>query len=102
MRIGVLTSSRADYGIYLPLLKAIMKAPDMDLGLIVFGTHLSKTHGHTIDHIVHDGFPIAKTIDTILKGDSPVDIAESYALTAQQFAQYWREEGLTYDMVLAL
>lgn len=102
MRIGVLTSSRADYGIYLPLLKAIMNAPNMDLGVIVFGTHLSKKHGHTVDHIVQDGFPIAKTIDTILKGDSPVDIAESYALTAQQFAQYWGEEGSTYDVVLAL
>jgi len=102
MRIGVLTSSRADYGIYLPLLKAIMKAPDMDLGVIAFGTHLSKTHGHTVDHIVHEGFPIEKTINTIPKGDSPMDIAESYALTAQQFAEYWSEEGSTYDVVLAL
>ncbi len=102
MRIGVLTSSRADYGIYLPLLKAIMNAPNIDLGVIVFGTHLFKKHGHTVDHIVQDGFPIAKTIDTTLKGDSPVDIAESYALTAQQFAQYWSEEGSTYDVVLAL
>ncbi len=102
MRIGVLTSSRADYGIYLPLLKAIINAPDMDLGLIVFGTHLSKTHGHTVDHIVYDGFPITKTIDTTSKGDSPVDIAESYALTAQRFAQYWSEKGSTYDVILAL
>src|SRR6056300_1532521 len=102
MKIGVLTSSRADYGIYLPLLKAIMKAPDMDLGVIAFGTHVSKTHGHTVDHIVHDGFPMSKTIDTLPKGDSPVDIAESYALTAQQFLEYWSEEGSTYDVVLAL
>src|SRR6056300_1531157 len=102
MRIGVLTSSRADYGIYLPLLKAIMKAPDMDLGVIAFGTHLSKTHGHTVDHFVHEGFPIEKTINTIPKGDSPMDIAESYALTAQQFAEYWSGEGSTYDVVLAL
>jgi len=102
MKIGVLTSSRADYGIYLPLLKAIMKAPDMDLGVIAFGTHLSKIHGHTVDHIVHEGFPIVKTIDTIPKDDSPLDIAESYALTAQQFAEYWSGEGSTFDVVLAL
>jgi len=102
MKIGVLTSSRADYGIYLPLLKAIMNASDMDLGVIAFGTHLSKTHGHTIDQIVHDGFPISKTIDTNPKGDSPLDIAKSYALTAQNFAEYWSEEGSTFDVVLAL
>ena len=102
MKIGVLTSSRADYGIYLPLLKAIMNAPDMDLGVIAFGTHLSKTHGHTVDQIVHDGFPISKTIDTNPKEDSPLDIAKSYALTAQNFAEYWSEEGSTFDVVFAL
>ena len=102
MKIGVLTSSRADYGIYLPLLKAIMKAPDMDLGVIAFGTHLSKTHGHTIDQIVHDDFPIATSINTIPKGDSPADVSKSYALTAQHFAEYWSEEGSTFDVVLAL
>ena len=42
MKIGLLTSSRADYGIYNPLLKALDKDPYFDLNVLVFGTHLSK------------------------------------------------------------
>ena len=102
MRIGVLTSSRADYGIYLPLLKAIVNTSDMDLGVIAFGTHLSKTHGYTVDNIVQDGFSITTSIDTTPKGDSPADIAESYALTTQRFARYWSVEGSNFDFVFAL
>ena len=40
MKIGVLTSSRADYGIYLPLLNELKADNFFDLEIIVFGTHL--------------------------------------------------------------
>ncbi len=39
IRVGVLTSSRADFGIYLPLLKALQKEEAFHLELIVFGMH---------------------------------------------------------------
>ena len=42
MKIGVLTSSRADFGIYLPLLKLIEKDSFFQLEIIAFGTHTSK------------------------------------------------------------
>ena len=42
MKIGVLTSSRSDYGIYLPLLRELKEDPFFDLEIIVFGTHLIK------------------------------------------------------------
>jgi GDP/UDP-N,N'-diacetylbacillosamine 2-epimerase (hydrolysing) len=34
MKIGVLTSSRADYGIYLPLLKALKEDSFFELNII--------------------------------------------------------------------
>ena len=51
IKVGVLTSSRADYGIYLPLLTALQEDEHISLELIVFGTHLSKFHGYTITQI---------------------------------------------------
>jgi GDP/UDP-N,N'-diacetylbacillosamine 2-epimerase (hydrolysing) len=45
MRVGLLTSSRADFGIYLPLLKALKSDSFFDLKIIAFGTHLSSFHG---------------------------------------------------------
>ena len=71
MRVGLLTSSRADYGIYLPFLKAIEQDADFELRLIVFGTHLSKFHGYTFNQIEQDGFVPYATLESLLIGDTP-------------------------------
>lgn len=102
MKIAILTSSRADYGIYLPLLRALDKADDVEWGLVVFGTHLSRIHGHTVDDIEKDGFPIVKKIEVLLSGDTPFDIAKAYALTIEKFADFWNGEGDNFDLVVAL
>ncbi len=60
MRITFLTSSRADYGIYLPLLKKIKADPFFDLEIIAFGTHLSKFHGYTLDEIYKGNYKVHK------------------------------------------
>ena len=53
MKIGVLTSSRADFGIYLPLLKLLKADNFFNLNIIAFGTHLSSSFGTTINEIVN-------------------------------------------------
>ena len=52
IKVGVLTSSRADYGIYKPLLSLVSIDDRIDLNLIVFGMHLQKQHGETIKEII--------------------------------------------------
>jgi len=100
MKISVLTSSRADYGIYLPLLKKIQGDTDIDLSIIAFGTHLKTKFGSTIKQIEKDGFPVDHRIDNLKFGDSPKDIALNYAFTAQLFAELWG--NVEYDIVLCL
>ncbi|HSV88019.1 MAG TPA: hypothetical protein VLH61_05200, partial [Bacteroidales bacterium] len=56
LNIGVLTSSRADYGIYLPLLRKFKVEPLFNTEIIAFGTHLSENYGLTINQIESDGF----------------------------------------------
>ena len=51
LKIGVLTSSRADYGIYKQLLLELKQSKEFDLEIIAFGMHLDQTHGYTIDEI---------------------------------------------------
>jgi GDP/UDP-N,N'-diacetylbacillosamine 2-epimerase (hydrolysing) len=102
IRVGILTSSRADYGIYLPLLNAINEDNNFQLELIVFGTHLSKFHGYTVTQIENDGFKINKKIESLLIGDTPNAIATSYALTVQKFADYWEQEHNNFDFILVL
>lgn len=102
MKVAVLTSSRADYGIYLPLLRALQEDPDIDAGLIVFGSHTSHLHGHTIDQIRADGFRIDAVAETILTSDSQEAIATSMGLTQLKFASLWGERKQDYDIVFCL
>ena len=41
VKIGILTSSRADYSIYYPLIIKAMELPNTHVEIIAFGTHLS-------------------------------------------------------------
>jgi len=102
MNIGVLTSSRADFGIYLPLLKRLEKCPDVHYELIVFGTHLSATHGHTIDYITQAGLTVKYRIVSMLQTDDPESIATAYALTNLKFAGFWSEHKSEFDIVFCL
>lgn len=102
MNIGVLTSSRADYGIYLPLLKEIKSDSFFNLKIIVFGTHLKYSYGYTVNQILNDGFDIKYKVDNLLNGDSPLDISLSYAKTVKLFGELWSEHQKEFDIVLCL
>ncbi len=102
MTIGVLTSSRADFGIYLPLLKELKADTEVNLELIVFGTHLSKFHGFTIDEIEAQGFEVSFKINSMLLTDDANSIATAYALTALKFADFWANHYTKFDLVITL
>lgn len=100
MKVGVLTSSRADFGIYLPLLKKLKQDTFFDLKIIAFGTHGSTYHGETISEIQEAGFKNIDLIQSLLLNDNPNGISTSYGLTVTKFADYWSENE--YDVVFCL
>lgn len=100
MKIGILTSSRADFGIYLPLLQKMKEDDSIQMEIIAFGTHLSKFHGYTIDTIKAEKFPTIHEISSILTNDDEVSIATAYGLTCLKFADFWNTHQ--YDCVLCL
>ena len=100
MKIGVLTSSRADYSIYYPLLKAIQADPFFSLKIIAFGTHLSNRHGFTLKNISDDNFEIEHSLDTVPIDDSPNAISASMGKTMIMFSEIWFRNK--YDIVFCL
>lgn len=78
--IAVVTGTRAEYGIYFPVLKAIQRSSKLDLSLIVTGMHLSKKFGHTVDEIEKDGFIIDAKIPLELSEDSGASMARDVGL----------------------
>jgi UDP-N-acetylglucosamine 2-epimerase (non-hydrolysing)/GDP/UDP-N,N'-diacetylbacillosamine 2-epimerase (hydrolysing) len=98
--LAVVTTSRADYGIYLPVLRAIHAAPDLQLTLLVTGMHLSPEFGLTVQKIEADGFPIGERIEMLLSSDTPQGIARSMGMGVAGFAQsYARSQP---DLLLVL
>lgn len=100
MKVGVLTSSRADFGIYLPLLKQVEEDKFFNLTIIAFGTHGSPYHGETISEIQETGFKNIQPIQSLLLNDNPNGISTSYGLTVTKFADYWSENS--FDLVFCL
>ena len=100
MKIGVLTSSRADYGIYLPLLDKLKFDKRFQLEIIAFGMHLQNSQGNTIDQIIKDGFDVIHKVGEMPEKDGVVDISKGYGNMAVTFAEFWSQNK--YDIVLAL
>ncbi len=101
-KILVLSSSRADYGIYLPLLKELRLTDEIDFEILAFGTHLSVKHGYTINQILKDGFSVLHQVEVPFEHDGPEDIALCYAKTVEQFSKFWAKNGKNYDWILVL
>jgi GDP/UDP-N,N'-diacetylbacillosamine 2-epimerase (hydrolysing) len=99
MKIGVLTSSRADFSAYQPLLRTLFADSFFQTEIIAFGTHLSVLHGHTIDEILKNNFPVKHRINTVPKSDTPFAISTSVGETMKLFAEFWNSEK--FDLVFA-
>lgn len=69
--IAVITSTRAEFGLLMPVLKALRKYENDELriNLVVTGTHLNCKFGHTVDEIKNVGMRIDYEILTPVKSD---------------------------------
>src|SRR5579862_1884906 len=96
-RIGVVTTSRADYGhLYWPL-RELAADPTIELGVYVLGGHLSPHFGFTVGEIERDGFPIRARIECLLSSDTDTGMAKTIGMAmlglADAFAA-WRPDLL--------
>lgn len=79
-RIGVVTGSRAEYGMLYWILRELHNAADVELQLVVTGAHLAPEFGSTVNVIVEDGFPIARRVEMLLSCDTPGGTVKSMAI----------------------
>jgi GDP/UDP-N,N'-diacetylbacillosamine 2-epimerase (hydrolysing) len=100
MKIGILTSSRADFGIYRPLLKYWKEQNKIDFEIIAFGQHLLPKFGKTYNEILNDGFVVTHTIKAEYSDETPLGIALNYSETLKSFSFFWNKTN--YDWVICL
>lgn len=77
-RIAVVTGTRAEYGLLRGVIAELSARPDLELELVVTGSHLAEEFGGTRAEIDADGVAIAAAVP-ILEGDddSPLAIARA-------------------------
>ncbi len=96
-RIGVITTSRADYShLYWPL-RELDRHPNVELGVFALGPHLSPNFGSTIAEIERDGFPVQNRIECLLSSDTDTGMAKTIGLAILSLADAltaWRPDIL--------
>jgi UDP-hydrolysing UDP-N-acetyl-D-glucosamine 2-epimerase len=96
-RIGVVTTSRADYShLYWPL-RELAAHPGVELGVFALGPHLAPDYGLTIAEIERDGFPIQTRIECLLSSDSDTGMAKTIGVAILSLADAltaWRPDLL--------
>ncbi|MDD5041848.1 MAG: UDP-N-acetylglucosamine 2-epimerase [Candidatus Peribacteraceae bacterium] len=99
-KIVAITGTRADYGIYVPVFRAIEGHTDVQLEVVAVGMHLKKEFGSTIEEIRRDGFTIVAELDTLSLADTKAAMAEFVGRTTVECGRVFAERKP--DIVLVL
>lgn len=96
----VVTSTRAEFGLLLPLLRELDRDKDITLRLVVTGAHFAGSQGNTIQEIAASGIQIDECIDALLASDTEDAISKTAGLTMILFSEYFRRKPC--DMLIVL
>jgi UDP-hydrolysing UDP-N-acetyl-D-glucosamine 2-epimerase len=99
-RICVVTGTRAEYGLFLPILRGIKASKDLTLQLIATTMHSSEEFGFTYQQIEQDGFVIDEKIENLLAADSKQAKAKSSGLATILLSDVYSR--LRPDVILLL
>ena len=86
--ICVVTGTRAEYGLLRPLIAKLNDDGDIDLRLVVTGSHLNAAFGNTHSEIESDGFRIGGTISIPLDEDCKTGMIKATGQAMSLFADY--------------
>ena len=89
-RICIVTTTRAEYGLLIPLIKRVENDDEFEVDLIASGTHLSSKYGYTKDEIEKDGFKISHEIPILDRDNTSFGIAVTMSNAIKGFAECFK------------
>ena len=103
MKVGIITTSRADFGIYTPLINALKKTRDTQVYIFAGGMHTAARFGYSITHI-KAAYPEAlkEALITLVDDDSPQGLSSSMGFTTLNFGNIWEKYVDELDLVFVL
>lgn len=99
-KICFVTAARSEYGLLKWIMKDVSASGKLKFQLIVTGSHLLKEQGHTIDHIIGDGFVVDEIVDEVIDTSSQKMVADTMGRIAQGFAKAFDKLKPDYIVVL--
>ncbi len=98
-KICIVSSTRAEYGLLRWTIDGVARDPELELQLVVSGTHLDPAFGETWRDIAADGYPIAAKVDMQLESGRKGAV-HSMSRCMDGMAEVF--ESLQPDLVLVL
>ena len=92
IRIDLLTTTRAEYGLMRPLIKRFYESEDFSIKILITGTHLSEEYGYTITEIEYDGYDISNQVKILSEKKGTDGIAETMANAIVRFTEFFKNE----------
>lgn len=101
-KIAVITSTRAEFGLLLPVLKVLRNYENefLKVDLIVTGMHLSDQYGYTLDEILKCQLRIDFKINVPVNSSTALDISNNQAETLVIFTDLFLKEK--YNAIIIL
>jgi GDP/UDP-N,N'-diacetylbacillosamine 2-epimerase (hydrolysing) len=99
-KICVVTGTRADYGLMQWIMNDVSHDKELELQVVVTGTHLVPEYGLTYQKIEADGFYINSKLDILTSDDTSIGITKAIGRATISFADAFSE--LKPDIVVVL
>ena len=100
INVGIVTSTRAEYGLLRPVYLALQNYKTVNVKLIVSGTHLSKKYGYTLKDIIKDDIKVDKKISIIDDNRKNESMADVFAKAVCEFGKYLKRNS--FDTIVLL
>ena len=99
-KVCIITAARSEYGLLKWVIDGVHHDNELELQLIVTGSHLSEEHGNTVHFIEEDGYPIAAKVDVQLEYENKKEIVRTMGRCSMGLADTLAE--LNPDIMVVL
>jgi len=99
MKIAVVTTTRSEYSLNRWIIKRILDDKDLELQLLVGGSHFASLYGETYKEIEADGINNFYKIEFTLSSDSPQALSKSVGVAAISVAQIFANDKPDFLLV---
>ena len=98
--VAYATGSRADYGIVRRYLQKLDNDAEIDLSILVTGSHLDSRFGYSVHNIESDGFKIGLRVPLSIDNSTTSGVVHSMSIALYEFGNFF--ERTKYDLLIIL